>query len=226
MPRPKKSEEQLAEMRERILDAAYEILKSKGPKGLTSRAIASRLGIAHMGLYTYFPNQAAILHALGQRELAKIQTQQQKIERRVASQDIVAIMRTALAFFPQFEKKNPQLYHLAWVIPQVGLENRAQTRARMQSNVQHLARLIDIGIKQGVFQKRDPQLAAAAVLGMMNIPLILFHSGRLPSAAMRDQLAGEMLEAAIRYLAKSEKRKGPGSRKTQRAVGTERASIP
>jgi AcrR family transcriptional regulator len=200
MPRPKKTERQQQEMRERILDAAHEILKKNGYKGMTSRAIASQLGVAHMGLYTYFPNQAALLHALGDRELAKVQMQQQKIERQAESQNIVDVMRTALAVFPKFEKKNPDLYHLGWVVPQMGLENPTQTRARMQSNVQHLARLIEIGIEQGVFQKRDPWLAAAAVLGIVNTPLILFHSGRLASVAMRDKLVEEMLDAAISYL--------------------------
>ncbi len=203
MARPKKTETQLAEMRKRILDAAYELLKEQGHPGLTSRAIADRLGVAHMGLYTYFPNQAAILHALSEREFGNIQTKQQKIEQLAESQNIVDVMRTALAFFPQFEKKNPDVYHLAWMIPLTAVDNIAHAQMRAQSNVQHLARLIEIGINQGVFEKRDPWLAAAAVFGMINTPLILFHSGRLASAAMRDKLVAEMLDAAIRYLAKN-----------------------
>jgi AcrR family transcriptional regulator len=200
MARPKKTETQLEEMRERILDAAYELLKEKGHQGLTSRAIADRLGIAHMGLYTYFANQAALLDALSQRELTKIQTKQFKIEQSAENQDIVQVMRTALAFFPQFEKKNPDLYHLAWMNPLTDADNITRAQMRAQSNVQHLVRLIEIGINRGVFEKRDPWLAAVAVFGMINTPLILFHSGRLASAAMRDKLVDEMLDAAIRYL--------------------------
>jgi AcrR family transcriptional regulator len=209
MPRPRKTETQREEMRGRILDAAYEILKENGHKGLTSRAIAARLGVAHMGLYTYFPNQAAILHALGEREFAKVHMQQQKIERRAESQNIVDVMRTALAVFPQFEKKNPDLYHLGWVIPQADVESSSRALVRAQSNVQHFARLIENGIEQGVFQKRDPWLAAAAVLGIVNTPLILFHSGRLASAAMRDKLVEEMLDAAICYLSDDSRENKP-----------------
>ncbi len=81
-----------------------------------------------MGLYTYFPNQAAILQALGQRELAKIQTQQRQTEQLAETQDIVEVMRTALAFFPQWEKKNPDLYQLAWVVPQTNVHQSTEAR--------------------------------------------------------------------------------------------------
>ena len=63
-----------------------------------------------------------------------------------------------------------------------------------------MARLIGIGIERGVFEDRDPYLAAVTVSSMAIAPLVLYHSGRIESVAMRDRLAEEMLDAAMRYL--------------------------
>ena len=61
MPRPKKTHEEKHLMRERILDCANAILQEDGPDAMSSRAIAERMGMAHMSLYTYFVNQRDIL---------------------------------------------------------------------------------------------------------------------------------------------------------------------
>ena len=57
MPRPKKTEEEIHAMREKILDVTQTILEEDGPEAITSRAIAERLGMSHMSLFTYFENQ-------------------------------------------------------------------------------------------------------------------------------------------------------------------------
>ena len=63
MARPQKTDAEIQAVRERILDTALAILQESGPEALTSRAIARRLNVAHMYLFTYFKNKAAILAA-------------------------------------------------------------------------------------------------------------------------------------------------------------------
>lgn len=200
MTRPKKTAAQMDSMRTQILDAAYAILLDKGLTGLTSRAIAERLGTAHMTLFTYFENQEAILQALANREMAKVQLLQETFAVRAASEDILTVMRDALLFYPQFEKKNPNLYHVVWVMIFSGQHEAEYPTDRVQTNIQYLSRLIQIGIERGQFVPRDPALAASTVLSMINTPLIFWHSGRIATAEQRDRLIQEMLHAALGYL--------------------------
>lgn len=202
MPRPKKTEAQRAEMRGRILDAACDVLLTKGPKELSARTIADRLGVAHMALFTYFPNQAAILEALAAREMARTRAQQAVFEQRAEREDILTVIQEALAYFPAYAKQNPELFHVAWILPIERGEDPERARLRAQANVQHMARLIRIGIERGVLADRNPALAAATVISMVIAPAILFHSGRIPSPEMCDRLGEEMLVAALRYLGK------------------------
>lgn len=172
----------------------------KGSEAITSRAIAQCMGVAHMSLYTYFENQAAILHALSERELSRWRTEQQMIEQRAEKEDISKIVEDMLGFFIAFARKNPNLYRLAWIMPEAGGESIEQTRLRMQDTVGHLANLVKLGIERGEFKVREPFLAAATVLGMVNMPHILFYSGRLVDPTLRDRMIEEVLSAAMLYL--------------------------
>ncbi len=202
MPRPPKTEAEIEAMREQILDTAYAILQASGPEALSIREIAGRLGVAHMSLYTYFENQAAIIRALLQREMSKWRAQQEEVEQHVQIEDIANIVEKQLKFNIDFARNNPNLYRLAWVLPEIGIESLEENRQRMRATVEHLARLIEIGMESGTFEQRDPFLAAVTVLGMVNMPYILFHSGKMVDPVLRDRMVEEVLPAAMAYLHK------------------------
>ena len=75
MPRPRLTEEEIAAMREHILDAAGQLLHEEGPDGLSIRAIADRVGVSHMVLYTYFANRDALVASLRDRHRQMIEAQ-------------------------------------------------------------------------------------------------------------------------------------------------------
>jgi AcrR family transcriptional regulator len=200
MARPKKTSEQLETIREKILDTALAILQENGPEAITIRAIAERMDVAHMSLYTYFESQSAILRALSQREMAKWRVKQQVFQQRAETEDILRVVEDLLRFFMDFAHQNPNLYRMAWVMPEVGAETSAESRQRMQATVSYLADLLTIGMERGVFILREPFLAAGTVLAMVNTPYILFHSGKLIDSALRDRMAQEVFLAAMGYL--------------------------
>ena len=200
MPRPKKTEAEIQSMRERILDTALILLQAEGPQALSSRAIAEQLGVAHMSLFTYFENQAAILSALREREMAVWRARQQGIEQRAAAEEISGVVKDMLEFYSIFARENPNLYRLAWVMPEKIGESTQESRQRMQDNVELLARLLQVGMQRGAFAPRPALLAAATVLGMVNMPYILYHSGKLVDPSLRDRMVDEVLGAAMVYL--------------------------
>jgi AcrR family transcriptional regulator len=202
MPRPKKTETEIKAMREQILDTAYAILQASGPEALTSRAIAEQMGMAHMSLFTYFKNQAAIRVALREREMNKMCAREDRIEQHAKTEEISKVVQELLELYIDFARENPNLYRLAWVMPEVGFESQEENRQRMQATVGRLAALIKLGMERGTFETRDPILAAGTVLGMINMPHILFHSGKLVNPAMCDQMVQEVLSAAKAYLKK------------------------
>jgi AcrR family transcriptional regulator len=200
MPRPKKTPAQLESTRQQILDTALAILQQSGPEAITSRAIAERLGVAHMSLFTYFENQAAILRALRQREMAKWRAKQQIFDQRAETEDLFRVVEDLLRFFIAFARENPNLYRMAWVMPEVGAESPGENRQRMQATIGQLANIMQKGMDRGVFAPRNPFLASGTALAMVNTPYILFHSGKLIDPDLRDRMVEEVLSAAMGYL--------------------------
>lgn len=200
MPRPKKTPAEVQVMQDHILDTAYAILQEAGPEAISSRAIAERLGMAHMSLFTYFENQAAIMRALSDREMAKWRVKWQKFEHRAQTEEIEEITVEALQFMITLARKNPHLHRLAWVLPEVSGESVEQTRLRLQVTVGTLANILKLGMERGVFAPREPLLTAATVLGMVNMPYVLFYTGKLANPTLRDKMVDEMLTAALLYL--------------------------
>lgn len=200
MPRPKKTEAEIQSMRAQILDAALAILLSDGAEAITSRAIAERLNMAPMALFTYFKNQAEILDMLREREMARWAAKQITFEQRAQSEDVKWVVRELLEFYVSFARENPNLFRLAWVIPQAIGGSLDEERQRRRATVENLARILHVGMEQGAFIRRNPFLAASTVLAMVNASHILFYSGKLVDVALRDQMTDELLFAAMAYL--------------------------
>jgi AcrR family transcriptional regulator len=58
--------------RDDILNAALALLDESGGRGLTMRALATRLGVTPMSLYHYVGDQAGLLRALSDRVYAEV----------------------------------------------------------------------------------------------------------------------------------------------------------
>jgi len=79
-----------------ILSAAKELIVEKGSAGLKIQEIAQRAGITAGSMYQYFPNKAAIIHALGQQYLDLVNN----------------MLRTALVKKPQSLEECVQTLHI------------------------------------------------------------------------------------------------------------------
>jgi AcrR family transcriptional regulator len=55
-----------------FLDAAMALLADRGADGVSIRGIATRVGVAPNAVYTYFPNKAAVLKALIEQLLGRV----------------------------------------------------------------------------------------------------------------------------------------------------------
>lgn len=200
MPRPKQTEEEREAMRERILDAAHELLLEHGYDALTTRVIAERLGVSHMVLYTYFENHDALVQALRARLREEREASRAEALRQAEAGDVVVVMRESLMRYVTMAIEHPRMYTFLWVQP-ISFDPACYEPHRpYQGNVRYLAQLAQLGMERGVFVPRDPPLAAATVFAIIHAPSLFYHNGRLTDENLRDQMSAEALEAAMGYL--------------------------
>lgn len=200
MSRPKKTDQEIHQMREKILDTALHLLEEAGPEAITSRAIAEEMNIAHMSIFTYFNNQAHLLANLRDREMTQWFSNLEEFVQRAQNAPALKVVQEVLDYYITFARQKPNLYRLAWAMPEVAEETKQENRQRTFRNINNLARILEIGMKRGEFAPRDPVVASGVVLGLVNFPNILEMNGKMTDPVMRDKLLAESVNAAIVYL--------------------------
>ena len=106
-----------------LIDAALAILEEAGLPALTVRAVATRAGVAPMGVYSRFGNKDGLLEALF---VHGFDTLEVAIETRSDANPLRRLSIGCLGY-RQFAIDNPQLYHLMFeqmMLLELSLESR------------------------------------------------------------------------------------------------------
>ncbi len=178
MPRPPRSPEQVAMMRQKILDAAHSLIHEGGPESVTIRRIANTLGVSHMTLYNYFPSRQGILDALREREMARIVERRQEALERARAGQTLEVLRENLNCYANMARRQPAFYRLILTPAAHDDPRRQEVQRRFHEHVAHLTQVIQIGMEQGQFAPGgDPAQAALVVLAMANGPLAYLAGG-------------------------------------------------
>jgi AcrR family transcriptional regulator len=201
MPRQKLTEKQKETMRRRILTAAEELLLEEGPDSLSIRAIADRVGVSHMVLYTYFKNRADIMSSLSQIQHEHMIAQYPKFKQRALEGDMEEVIRKTFKLYVKYALSHPQFYKFYMVQP-VDPEKDDGQPNHLEENLDQIASLIELGIQKDIFIVRDSKLAAMTCFNLINAPLILYFVGHLRDTEFRDRAIDEAINVIIGYLFK------------------------
>jgi AcrR family transcriptional regulator len=96
------------EVTDSLVDAALALLEESGIASLTVRAVASRAGVAPMGVYSRFGSKDGLLEALFVHGFTGLET---AIEPQPSPSPINRV-RTGCMGYREFAINNPQMYHL------------------------------------------------------------------------------------------------------------------
>ena len=108
MPRPAASEEERAEQRRRIRQAAAELHREEGLAALSVRAIAARAGVSTGLLYSYFANLSELLRTLWLGPIADLGRSLGEVE--AAEIDPVVRIERLLDTYVDFVVEHPDVH--------------------------------------------------------------------------------------------------------------------
>jgi len=206
MPRPKRTQEEIAFMQRRILDATHDLLYEGGPASVTVRRIASRLGVSHMTLYNYFSNRDAILQALSERHFAEIAARRSQQLHRAREGQVIEVIRDELVDLARQIQDRPELFRLmtqCMLSNEAGDDEQVCLRERQSAYIDHLAELIEIGKEQDIIHVSVPQLAALAIASAVSGPLTLLVSDWLDDKTTFWKAYDEVIDMITMYLGKT-----------------------
>ncbi len=112
MARPKNSAEEVASIRESLLEAAQALFEGGGAEAMSFRAIASRAGCSHSKLYTYFDSKADLVDALRVRSYQLLLNTLSAAA--ATGRDPIESLRALAVAYVQLGLERPRLYRLLY----------------------------------------------------------------------------------------------------------------
>jgi AcrR family transcriptional regulator len=179
-----------ADTRARLIDAAAELLEEKGYAGASVAEITRRAGITPGALYRHFPAKAEliveVIREIASAELARMRAAADSAESHTEQLDAVvataarqALVKPHLAWSLAYEPVDP-------LVDGARLELRRAYRARM-------AALLRRGAASGAFTIDDPDITAAAIVGLTFEALV----GPLSHATRHGEDSGVTLDRIV-----------------------------
>jgi AcrR family transcriptional regulator len=175
--------------RRRILEAAMQLFYERGFSGTTMDAVAESLSVTKQFIYAYFENKNALLAAIYEEVTGQL------LENINGALSSDAPPATALAEFVRiFARVNmeSQVVTAVFLQEEKHLDTQAMARIRKLQKTfdERFADLLRRGTESGVFDVRDPGLAALAITGMLRwIQRGYRENGRLEVEAIAELMA-------------------------------------
>jgi AcrR family transcriptional regulator len=189
----------IADFRERLLDAAERLFAEHGTEAVTIRQLAEAIGVSPMTPYRYFKDKDAILAAARARAFDRHAEALEQAYDVSADRGPIARFEAIGAAYVRFSLDNPEAYKLifdikqpsAWDYPDL---RRAGERSRA-TMTRHVRDLVAMGIFKG-----DPDMIGHLFWSALHGPLMLHFSGLLPAEYGATALIDRLTEALGRFV--------------------------
>jgi AcrR family transcriptional regulator len=148
--------------RERILEAAEDVLRRYGPEKATVVDVARVLGVSHGSVYRHFPSKAALRDAVAEQWLMRLVEPLVAIvnEDRPAPERLRRWLDSLIAAKQKRGSDDPEMF-ANYV--ELAEESREVIKAHVERLKGQLTQIIADGIARGEFSVDDPTAAAQAV---------------------------------------------------------------
>ncbi len=140
-----------ADVSERILEVAETLVMRQGIRATTLDQVVERLGISKKTLYDYFSSKDALIEAVLDRFLLRIEQQVSQLQATHAADPLLAIIATANFAYHTLSGFNPLLFQ---ELPRLAPPLQEKLFARIRTLIhQNLHANLRSGIQHGLFRQ-------------------------------------------------------------------------
>ena len=169
------------ERRAVIVQTVIELAAEQNPNGITTAAIANRMGLTQGALFRHFPNKAAVLETVmgwvAERLLARLDN---SIRKEISP---IAALEAMFMAHAEFVVEHPGVPHL--LFSELQCPEKAASKAIVQTLIQHYGERLQRLIEEGKTNKElDVNLDTEAA--------VILFIGMLQGLVMQSLLAGDV----------------------------------
>ncbi len=164
-----------------LIEAAEELFFARGYAGTTMEQVSRRAGVSKRTVYLYFKNKDELFLSVASRGLAALQKtlEQVPVERLSYEEAVSAILEAYI----QFATESPEHFRIAFhdaskeMMDNASEQVRAQVAAQERACLAVPARVVELGIAEGIVPAVDPMEAAIVFWGSVTGILLLSLGG-------------------------------------------------
>jgi len=177
--------------REEILLAALRAFRERGYHATTLDDIAGRLGIRNTALYHYFPDKESILYRCHRESLGELDRILAEARRLAGPRErLTHVIREHVRVMIETLEGSP----LAFEVTSLSGRRRASIIAARDRYEHAVRRIVQEGIRRGVFRGVDAKVAVFAIMGAVNwIARWYRPGGALSAGDLGEQFADQLL---------------------------------
>lgn len=146
------------EVSDSLLVAALDLLEEQGADAMTVRAVATRAGVAPMGVYSRFGGKPGLIEALFLHGF----TEMQAAVAAAGGRDALVRLRQGCRAYRTFAIGHPHLYQLMFQ-RMLDLELSEESLTKAASTFEHLAERVGDAMDAGLLRRGDPVEAAQEI---------------------------------------------------------------
>ena len=177
------------DLRERILDAAHSLFRTKGYADTSVADIAAKVGLTGPALYYYFGSKSNLLfEALHSPMERQVQLCREAIAGRQPPEQLYAFVEALVLSLLE----NPALrdirgdafVSMGLLVLALPAQQQEEVQALVRGHVRDLREILKAGVRESSFRDVDPAATAFAVLGMAENVTWFRPGGRMSRAAV------------------------------------------
>lgn len=193
MSAKKRREQQKAELKRMILEAAREVIVRDGYERVSMRKLAEKIEYSPATIYLHFRNKRELLDCLIEESFAKLYSGLEKTR----SDDPVGTLRAGLRAYVDFGLRHFNHYHFAFVLRPEALKKRGY---KPHQAFEYLRGCVRSCVETGAFRRVDIETTAQVLWATVHgITSLLITRPQFPWVG-RDKLIDEVIANSIRGL--------------------------
>ena len=162
--------------RARILEAAERLLRTEGIAALSTRRVASEVGVTAMAMYRHFRDKDALLQALIAAGFARWEA---RLADAVTTPSARGKIVNAIAAYRDFALREPRSFELMFLVPRPGIPLAPESlRATPSSSFTAVIAAVQTCMADGELVAGDPSQTILMVWALAHGLLALHFTGR------------------------------------------------
>jgi AcrR family transcriptional regulator len=183
-------------LKERILDAARQVLLSEGYRNFSLRKIAREIDVSATSIYLHFENKDDLVHHLMEEAIERLNS---RLEEAVAKgDDPISRLEDLAHEYAQFALEYPREYQVIYLISSDEMTRYPKEKFRKaRKGYEIVTDVLKAGVESGSIAENKPRMAAYTFWAQLHGVMSVVLSKRLDTRIAQQDFIDEAIDHII-----------------------------